>query len=62
VSPIALHGGNGLAMKAETLFRTCKYRPEDYPPNSFVDVHEVRDWVLGFVRWNNHEHRHSSLR
>ncbi|WP_407826383.1 transposase [Spiribacter onubensis] len=46
---------------SEALFRTCKYRP-DYPPNGFADVHEARDWVLGFVRWYNHEHRHSSLR
>ena len=46
---------------SEALFRTCKYRP-DYPPNGFADVHDARDWVLGFVRWYNHEHRHSSLR
>jgi len=46
---------------SEALFRTCKYRP-DYPPDGFTDIHVARDWVLGFVRWYNQEHRHSGIR
>ncbi len=36
---------------AESLFRTCKYRP-DYPVNG----------LLSFSRWYNAEHKHSSLK
>ena len=45
---------------AESVFRTCKYRPS-YPASGFVDITEARNWVLAFVRWYNHEHRHSGL-
>lgn len=45
---------------AESIFRTCKYRPE-YPEQGFKDRTEAREWVLRFVRWYNHEHRHSGL-
>src|SRR5665648_1265262 len=45
---------------AESIFRTCKYRP-NYPLSGFADLTQARTWVLGFVRWYNHEHRHSGL-
>jgi len=46
---------------SESLFRTCKYRP-DYPVNGFADIEEAREWVLSFSRWYNTEHKHSSLK
>jgi putative transposase len=46
---------------AESIFRTCKYRP-DYPYNGFSDLDEARAWVLKFVGWYNHEHKHSGLK
>lgn len=45
---------------AESVFRTCKYRPE-YPAKGFGDRDEARKWALHFVRWYNTEHRHSGL-
>lgn len=45
---------------AESIFRTCKYRPE-YPEHGFKDRTEAREWVQRFVRWYNLEHRHSGL-
>ena len=46
---------------AESLFRTCKYRP-DWPSAGFKSLEEARDWVLKFTRWYNYEHKHSQLR
>lgn len=46
---------------AESLFRTCKYRP-DYPVNGFATIKEAREWVLSFSRWYNTEHKHSGLK
>ena len=46
---------------AESLFRTCKYRP-DYPVNGFETIEEARQWVLSFSRWYNTEHKHSGLK
>ena len=46
---------------AESLFRTAKYRPE-FPAKGFVDLDEARAWAAGFVRWYNHDHRHSGIR
>lgn len=46
---------------SESLFRTTKYRP-DYPADGFTDLAQARDWVLGFVRWYNQEHRHSGIK
>ena len=34
---------------AESLFRTCKYRPDD-PVNGFATIDEARAWVLSFSR------------
>lgn len=46
---------------AESIFRTCKYRP-NYPYKGFADVKQAREWVLKFVSWYNHEHRHSGIK
>ena len=46
---------------AESLFRTCKYRP-DWPSAGFKSLDEARAWVLKFTRWYNYEHKHSQLR
>jgi putative transposase len=46
---------------AESIFRTCKYRP-DYPYKGFATLEEARAWVLTFVTWYNHEHKHSGLK
>ncbi len=45
---------------AESLFRTCKYRPTY--PGAFSTIEEARTWVLGFTRWYNHEHKHRNLK
>jgi transposase InsO family protein len=46
---------------AESLFRTCKYRP-DWPSTGFKSLEDARAWVLKFKRWYNYEHKHSKLR
>jgi len=46
---------------AESLFRTCKYRP-DWPSLGFKSLDEARTWVLKLTRWYNYEHKHSKLR
>ena len=46
---------------AESIFRTCKYRP-DYPYKGFQNLQEARDRVLHFVTWYNREHRHSGIK
>lgn len=45
----------------ESLFRTAKYRPE-FPAAGFADLADARSWAHRFVRWYNHEHRHSGIR
>lgn len=45
---------------AESLFRTCKYRPQY--PGAFATLEEARAWVLRFTRWYNHEHKHRNLK
>ena len=46
---------------AESLFRTAKYRPE-FPAKGFADLDAARAWAVAFVRWYNHDHRHSGIR
>ena len=46
---------------AESLFRTCKYRP-NYPSKPFGSIDEARKWTLEFVQWYNHQHKHSGLK
>ena len=45
---------------AESLFRTCKYRPEF--PGAFATLEDARAWVLAFTRWYNYEHKHRNLK
>ena len=45
---------------AESLFRTVKYHPS-LPDRPFTSLEQARNWVLGFVRWYNHEHRHKGI-
>jgi putative transposase len=45
----------------EALFRTAKYRPA-FPSKGFADLDAARQWAADFVRWYNHEHRHSGIR
>lgn len=45
---------------SEAGFRTMKYRPE-YPA-SFDSLESAREWIRGFERWYNFEHRHSAIR
>lgn len=45
---------------SESLFRTCKYRP-NYPHEGFDSIEESRKWVEEFVYWYNCKHYHSSL-
>lgn len=45
---------------AESLFRTCKYRPEF--PGAFATLDEAQQWMLRFTRWYNHEHKHRNLK
>nr|ALP69200.1 putative integrase [Stutzerimonas stutzeri] len=46
---------------SESLFRTLKYCPQ-WPKDGFADLEEARGWVRDFMRWYNHEHRHSRIR
>lgn len=46
---------------AEALFRTAKYHPS-LPPAGFATLQDARKWADGFMKWYNHQHRHSSLR
>ncbi|MTV50676.1 transposase [Heliobacillus mobilis] len=45
---------------SESLFRTCKYRP-DYPYKGFGTLQDARKWMSQFVYWYNEKHRHSGL-
>ena len=45
---------------SESGFKTMKYRP-DYPA-CFESLDTARRWVHSFVRWYNHDHKHSSLK
>ncbi|WP_254934928.1 IS3 family transposase [Cyanobium sp. WAJ14-Wanaka] len=46
---------------SESLFRTVKYRP-DYPSRPFASKDEACQWVVAFVDWYNHRHRHSGIK
>lgn len=45
---------------SEAMFRTMKYHP-GYPDKPFETLDDARQWVAGFQRWYNDEHRHSAL-
>lgn len=46
---------------SEALFRTLKYCPQ-WPQKGFASLDAARIWVRDFMRWYNHEHRHSRIR
>lgn len=46
---------------SESIFRTLKYRAE-YPEKAFEDIDAARQWVIGFTKWYNEEHRHSGIK
>lgn len=46
---------------SEPLFKTLKYTPA-YPSKPFANLDEARKWVMKFVTWYNHSHRHSGLK
>lgn len=46
---------------SESLFRTCKYRP-DFPERGFANLTGARRWVSQFVEWYNHVHKHSAIK
>lgn len=46
---------------SESLFRTLKYCPQ-WPHDGFTSLEKARAWVRDFLRWYNHEHRHSRIR
>ncbi len=43
------------------LFNTLKYATS-YPSKPFEDIEKARGWVMEFVQWYNHSHRHSNLK
>jgi len=45
---------------AESIFKTCKYRP-DYPYKGFATIDEARGWVLKFSHWYNFNRKHSGI-
>lgn len=45
---------------AESLFRTCKYRPNF--PAAFASIEQARTWMMSFARWYNHVHKHRNLK
>lgn len=46
---------------SESLFRTLKYCPQ-WLQDGFASLDAARVWVRDFIRWYNHEHRHSRIR
>lgn len=47
--------------RVESLFRAARYRPE-FPAKGFADFDTASAWASRFVRWYNHEPRHSGIR
>jgi len=45
---------------SESLFKTVKYCPY-FPSNPFQDSQQARKWMIEFVQWYNHQHRHSGI-
>jgi len=45
---------------SESLFRTAKYWPQA-PVRRFESLEAAAAWAERFVRWYNHEHRHSGI-
>lgn len=45
---------------SEARFKTLKY-PPTFPAQPFNCLPPAREWVWGFERWYNHQHKHSAL-
>jgi hypothetical protein len=43
------------------VFRTIKFR-SDYPHKPFTSKEQASLWVVDFVDWYNHRHRHSGIK
>lgn len=46
---------------SEAMFKTLKYHPS-FPEQPFDTLEQARQWVAGFAKWYNEEHRHSALK
>ena len=46
---------------SESLFKSLKYHGS-YPEKPFLDIKESHCWVIQFVDWYNHHHRHSGIK
>lgn len=46
---------------SEAMFKTLKYHPS-FPGRPFDTLEQARQWVAGFTKWYNEEHRHSALK
>jgi len=46
---------------SEAMFKTLKYHP-GFPDQPFDTLEQARQWVTGFTKWYNEEHRHSALK
>jgi transposase InsO family protein len=46
---------------SEAMFKTLKYHP-GFPDQPFDTLEQARQWVAGFAKWYNEEHRHSALK
>ena len=44
---------------SEALYKTLKYRA-GYP-GYFRSIEEAKEWINKFVKWYNHEHKHSGI-
>ena len=44
----------------ESMFKTVKYYPQR-PSQGFETLYKTQEWMLAFVRFYNHEHRHSAI-
>lgn len=45
----------------ESMFRTLKYCPM-WPSQGFETVTQAREWAASFMKWYNHQHRHSAIK
>jgi putative transposase len=46
---------------SEALFKTVKYC-SCYPRGPFKGIEKAKEWMVRFVKWYNHEHRHCGIR
>ena len=61
---LAEHGGRA-GIRDEGLLESALARPLNlvaYGNPDFADLAAARSWAAAFVRWYNHDHRHSGIR